>query len=330
MDSYATNLARELGAPGRETPVASVLAFADNFLEGVMANLPADERSNLLGWVADRLMVRFLVISSDEQLAQLRREFGARKEGGFLQIAKDLESPTCFGATFSLNKPEHGTRFVAVIDVRGEKFARRHFTKWHEVTHILLLTDQRRVLFHRTHEESVDPEEQLVDRIAARLAFHPRIILPYAARPLSFALLREIIGDLCPDASWESAVRGIINAWPVPAVRLRAALGLKPTESARRPVGLLPMTPANGAKLRVTRADVNEAASAARVSLFSHVRVPAHSIITRVFQGEARGEALEDLSWWERSGRPCRPMPLRVMARRMGGLVEALLVADVC
>lgn len=329
VQRYAADLARDLGAPERETPIASVIAYADEVIEGVRDNVRCTQLSGLLGWVADRLAMQFVLITSDEQLAALREEFGARKEFGFHEIARDIQSPTCFGATFRLQHPQHGIRFVAVIDARGAKGVRRYFTKCHEVAHILLLTDQRRLVYRRTHEERHHPEEQLVDRIAARLAFYPPLLQAHFAAPLHFALMKEIISDVCPEASWDSAARGIIRAWPQPAARIRAQLRLKPSEAARRPAGLLPLTRANGAKLRLTTADTNEHASRVGVHLFEHMRVPETSIIASVFNGAPEGEAIEDLSAWETGGRSLPALRVRVIARRAGRTaVEAILVAE--
>ena len=47
------------------------------------------------------------------------------------------------------NRPRAEYR-LEVIDSRGEKLARKFFTKWHEIAHLLTLKDQLEFVFHRT------------------------------------------------------------------------------------------------------------------------------------------------------------------------------------
>jgi len=146
------------------------------------------------------------------RLRRLRERYASRREFGAAKLAKELAAPDCFGGTFALKQPSHGIKYVAVIDCRGPKRHRFYFTKCHEIAHILLMTDQRRIVFRRTHEEQNHPEEELVDRIAARVGFFPPLLQPYTIAPLSFDVINQIVSDLGPEASWESAVRGVINA----------------------------------------------------------------------------------------------------------------------
>ena len=126
------------------------------------------------------------------------------------------------------------------------------------------------------------------------------------------------------------ATRGVVNAWPVPAARLKAQLRLKRGEKDERPAGLVSFLPTKAARLRIESVIVNEAGEHVGMALFQNMRVPEASIIARVFNGEPAGEAHEDLSWWESTGKgSLQPLPIRVIARRpASGIVEALIVAD--
>jgi hypothetical protein len=325
---YAADLARDLGAPDRNDPVASIIAHTESIIEPIRRQGSCSTLTTLVGWVASKLGIKFEIIEADEQLAALQREYAARGETGFVGLALGLQAPDCYGGTVALDHPRYGIKYVAVIDCRGEKWYRSYFTKCHEISHFLLKTKQQLLVFRRTHESRNHPEEQLVDRIASRLGFYPPLMRPYFVAPLSFDLVGTIIKELCPEASWESAVRGVVAAWPYPAVWLRAQLGLKRVEEKQANQDGLEFSPPPAAKLRISAAPaVSETAS--KFGFFKNMRVPTNSIIASVLDGAVSGEAHEDLSWWDVSGRNLPNLPIRVVARRVtSGIVEALLVAD--
>ena len=327
---YAADLARDLHAPDRDDPIASIIAYADTIIERLLKEGACAKLSTLVDWIASKLGMIFVIVSSDDDLQQLRREYGARREFGAAKLARELEAPDCFGGTFALKIPCRGIRYVAVIDCRGPKQYRSYFTKCHEIAHIFLMTKQQLLVFRRTHEEQNHPEEQLVDRVAARIGFFPVLLRSYTVVPLSFDLINQIISEICPEASWDSASRGVINAWPFPAARLIAKLRVKRSEEDQRDQGLLASIPPKAARLRMDSVVVNDSGERVGIALFQNMRVPEDSIITRVFHGEAPGEAHENLSSWESTSKGRLPsLPIRVIARRATvGIVEAIIVAD--
>jgi hypothetical protein len=325
---YAADLARDLGAPDRIDPIDSVLAYGDELIARLHGAVQCTKLSTLVDWVANKLGMRFVVVETDEDLRRLRQEYAARGEFGMARLAAELAGPHCYGGTFSLEQPTKGIRFVAVIDTRGEKRFRSYFTKCHEVAHILLMTEQQLLVFRRTHEETNHPQEDLVDRVASRLGFYTPLLRPYFIAPLSFDLIQTIMSEVCPEASWESAVRGVVAAWPQPAVWLRAELGLKRAEADQKDQGRLGFLPPPAAKLRISDAPAVSPA-AAKFGFFKNMRIPTNSIITSVFDGAPPSGAGEDLSWWDVSGRHLPSLSIRVAARRVAsGIVEALLVSD--
>jgi hypothetical protein len=327
---YAADLARDLRAPDHQDPIASVIMYADAIIERLLKDGACSKLSTLVDWIANRLGMMFVIISSDHDVRRLRREYAARHEFGAAKLARELAAPDCFGGTFALKAPCHGIRFVAVIDCRGLKQYRSYFTKCHEIAHIILMTQQKLLVFRRTHEEQNHPEEQLVDRVAARVGFFPALLQAYTVVPLSFDLINQIISDLCPEASWDSACRGVINAWPLPAARLRAKLRLKRSEGDQKEQGLLSFLPPSAARLRLESVVVNEHGERAGMMLFQNMRVPEMSIIMKVFNDGGTAEAREDLSWWESKSKGRLPsLPVRVIAKRpTTGVVEAIIVAE--
>jgi hypothetical protein len=326
LQRYAADLARDLGAPDRADPIASVLAHAERFIEPVRQQGACSTLTTLVDWVASKLGVIFEIVESDEDLVALQRRYAAQGETGFVGLALGLQAADCYGGTVALDHPRFGIKYVAVIDCRGEKRYRSYFTKCHEIGHLLLKTKQQLLVFRRTHESRSHPEEQLVDRVASRLGFYPPLLQPYFVAPLSFDLVNTVISELCPEASRESAIRGVVGAWPRPAAWLRAQLRLKRAEQEHVQEGFA-LVPPPAAKLRIS--DPPALSDAATFALHQNMRVPTNSIITAVFNGALAGEAREDLSWWDVSGRHLPSLPIRVLARRVApGIVEALLVAD--
>src|SRR5262249_30087173 len=124
---------------------------------------------------------------------------------------------------------------VSVIDCRGEKAAREYFTKWHEVVHLLIVTDQKRLSFRRTHcaGNRADPEETLVDVIASRLGFRPPLGFDFGTSEISFEAVERLRGELCPEASKQAALIGFVRYWPAPCLLISAKPGLRRRELER-------------------------------------------------------------------------------------------------
>ena len=99
-----------------------------------------------------------------------------------------------FGVTFKrLSRKPWELPYVSVIDCRLDKKYRSYYTKWHELGHLLILTDQMRLAFRRTHFglDDKDPEEALVDVIAGAFGFLPDLIKPVAKGRPSFEVDRS-------------------------------------------------------------------------------------------------------------------------------------------
>src|SRR5262249_50750301 len=141
--------------------------------------------------------------------------------------------PDVFGITFKRTRRRSWEpAYVSVVDCRGQKLARRYFTKWHELGHLLILTDQLRLEFRRTHLhlDERDPEERLVDVLAGEFGFLREIILPHADGSISFEKVEQIRTKLCPDASQLASLIGVTRTWPQPCVLIRAEEGLRKEE----------------------------------------------------------------------------------------------------
>lgn len=64
-------------------------------------------------------------------------------------------------------------------------------------------------------------------------------------------------------------------------------------------------------------------------SIFQNMRVPADSVISKVFfNNEFYAEAIEDLSLWESKGKHRPAFRVRVEAKRTNDTVDALIVLN--
>ena len=236
--------------------------------------------------------------------------------------------PTC-AITFRRTRPREGDRqFVSVIDCRGSKGWRSYFSKWHELAHLLTLTQQARLTFRRTHAEpeTKDPEEALMDVIAGVIGFFPELVQPHVVGEISFEQVSEIRGRLCPDASHQASLIGLVNAWPTPCVLVDARLGLRDRERRARSQGAFDFHDGPAPVLRAVHVTANAAAERSGILIPRNMRIPEQSVIARVLaDGVDYLEAQEDLGWWQSSsGRALESRRMTVKARRRwsrGGLL---------
>lgn len=221
-------------------------------------------------------------------------------------------------------------RFVSVIDCRGEKGARRYFSKWHEIAHLITLTSQQRLKFCRSHapSETKDPEEAVMDVIAGELGFFDDLMRSNLKSPLSFSTISELRKDLCPEASSQASLIGIVRAWPSPCLLIEAALALKKRDAElleRKAMGSY--EPLVAPALRAVHVTPNHAARQAGLFIPWNMRVPEKSVIARVIKEDLlEAEAAEDLSWWSTSdGKRLANQAIFVGARRVGLYAQALI-----
>src|SRR5439155_12646850 len=132
-----------------------------------------------------------------------------------------------FAITFRRrNEKPHERPFVSVIDCRGNKAARRYFSKWHEIAHLLTLTSQQRLKFCRSHEpaDTKDPEESVMDVIAGSVGFLDLVIRPRLQGAPSLTAMRILKEELCPESSNVAWAMGFVNALRDPALYIEADL----------------------------------------------------------------------------------------------------------
>lgn len=318
-------LARDLGIEKPSDPVRAILRHCEKRTLSILRDYPeCSTLAELLSVMEARLDNELQEVRTDNELQEVRERYSRKGEVALAGLHDELAADV-YGITFrrTARKPWE-RQFVSIIDCRGEKQFRSYFTKWHELGHLLVLTDQRRLKFRRTHADRAelkDPEEALVDLIAGRIGFLARFVRPVANGSASFRSFEAVRLELCPEASKEASVIGIAAAWPTPCLLLQAEMAYKRGEQAVAPQAGFGFHEPPQPALRAVSAKPNDAARGTGLVVYPNMRVPERSIIHKVFSGELYdGEADEDLSWWEtRGGQQLPALAVRVGARRQDG-----------
>ncbi len=324
-------LAADLGIRGADHPVRAILRFCENRAHHVLKKFPdCNTLEDLLIAVADDLGTQFVEIWSDEDLEQVRKRFVHEGERIFAGLHDEL-SEDVYGITVRRTARKRWEKpYVSVIDCRGDKQYRSYFTKWHEIGHLLILTDQMRLCFRRTHvhHDKKDPEEQMVDLIAGTVGFLPRIVRLHARGLPTLEKFEELRSVLCPDASKKASNIGFTNAWPTPCLLIQAKPGFNRNEHEWLAHPSLGLGPDPKPVLRAVKVSLNDAARKSGLMVFRNMRVPEASVIHRMYseQNPEPQTSSEDLSWWESSGGTRLPHGrILVQAVSLNGEVVALV-----
>ena len=330
-DLQIRTLARDLGLDVKDDPVAAILAYCAKWLQALLREFKCNSLSELLEFAADRLGTVFREVRTDQELAEIKNYFLRRGEKEFALIDHELRAGV-FAITFRLLTPRKGERrFISIIDCRGDKLFRSYYSKWHELAHLLTLTDQGRFKFCRTHSALVkkDPEEALMEKIAGHIGYLPDLVHRHARGAISFEKIDTIRATLCPESSVYASVIGMIRNWPNPCVLLEATLEYKKRERDKLNQPGLSFVPTPQPKLRITGITPSVGAEDFASQLHPNMRVPKRSIIYRVFdENFLPSECVqEDLNWWETTSHGyLRAKPYIVYARKQGDKVQALLI----
>jgi hypothetical protein len=323
-------LAGDLGLRSSATPVNSVLLYCHKRVKEFLTDF-ADCRTPalLLEFLANKLSTRLCEIHTDEELRNLQREYVARGENGFATLVNEFAVEDTYGITLKLQKPHlWEPHYVSIIDARGTKKQRSYHTKWHELGHLLILTDQTRLAYYRSHDPSQpkSAEESLVDVVAGEFSFYPPMVKPLAKGEISFARIEELRSILCPDASAYSSIMNLAKLWPTPTIWVEAKLARKKCEQDNGQ-GSFGFRKKNPPLLRAVHTVANSTAKELGLMIIPNFRVPTQSVIHQVFSnGMDSLSAREDLSMWCSSdGKRLPKSPVHIEAKRIGESIHALV-----
>jgi hypothetical protein len=330
-----TDLAAKLGVDGG-APVDGVLDYCRRRIDGWVAEaggiMSIDALESL---VTHRLQMVFEEIRSDEDWDRLKDVYARGKRefvfGGIRTKFDDDDNPT-YGALVQRRNagPSDSDRFVAVIDCRGSKLARRFFTRWHEIAHRLTThADMLEPVYRSEH----DPIERMMDEIAGHVGFYEPIFQPAYQQAsdgkslLTFGTVEAILSEAFPSASFQATLFACARRIMTPVVYLEAARAHK--KEVKRKMATPSMfgeEPPPG-ELRAVKVIPNKAAQQERFTIPTNMRVPADSVIHRLYDTDPQtnGESKEDMRLWESKGKSLEGRAVAVEGRKVTDRVIAIV-----
>jgi len=329
------SLADELGVSGA-APLNSILDYCQSRLEAWVAEAGGVPNIDALeSLVTQKLQMVFEEIRTDEDWERLKEVYARGKKEfvfGAIRTKFDDDDNFTYGALVQRRNaaPTDPDRFVAVIDCRGNKAARRFFTRWHEIAHRLTThADMLEPVYRSEH----DPIERMMDEIAGHVGFYDPLFQPAYQQAnlgqphLKFGAIETIINDAFPTASFQATFFACTRRLPTPVVYLEATLAHKKEVKRRLATpSLFDDDPPPG-ELRAVKVITNKAAQQDGFTIPTNMRVPAASVIHRLFDAEPMtdGDGEECLSHWESQGRPLGRRAVVVEARKVADRVIAIV-----
>jgi hypothetical protein len=327
------SLADKLGVRGG-APVDGILALCRRHIEGWVAEAGGVTGIDALEALVTRnLRMVFEEVRADDDWDRLKEVYARGKRefvfAGLRTKFEDDADPT-YGALVRRRHAGAGDpdRYVAVIDCRGSKLARRFFTRWHEVAHRLTTHadgGETEPGFRGEH----DPIERLMDEIAAHIGFYDPIFAPAflqasgGSRLLTFGTVEGVIERAFPAASFQATLFACARRLPTPVLYLEAALAHKKDVKRRMATPSMFGDDPPPGELRAVKVIPNPAAQRDGFFIPTNMRVPAASVIRRLFDAEslATGDGLECLSQWESQGKSLERRAVAVTGRKVGDRV---------
>ena len=295
----------------------------------------------LQAMLCKRLHLVFEEVWSDEDLDQITKKYVEMGEFGFASLRIQLEGDT-FATLMERIHVKAGSpdRYVAVIDCTGEKAARRFFTRWHEIAHLLTPHRQLELPFHRSNGASDDPVERLMDVIAGEIGFYGPLFEPVllaelkATGRLTFEGVQRVRDQVCPEASFQATMFACIKQTPMPVILLKAEMAYRKAEAAEVRSKQISMFtyPKPKPKLRAVSSTQNQAARDSGFAIHKNMSVPAGSLVathfaeTELLESSQSASGEEELSTWRPStGEPVGYGKVHVEVKRIGGALLALI-----
>ena len=329
------SLADELGVRGA-APVGSILDYCHRRIDAWVAEAGGVPNIDALeSLVTQKLQMVFEEIRTDDDWERLKDVYARGKKEfvfGAIRTKFDDDHSLTYGALVQRRNavPADLDRFVAVIDCRGSKLARRFFTRWHEIAHRLTThTDMLEPVYRSEH----DPIERMMDEIAGHVGFYDPLFRPVYQQAiegvtyLKFSTVETIIGSAFPTASFQATLFAGTRRLPTPVIYLEAALDHKKEVKRRLAApSLFEVDPRPG-ELRVVKVRANDAAFRDKFFIPEKIRVPADSVIHSLFDADpvTDGNGEECLSQWESQGRSLGRRALVVEARKVPDRVIAIV-----
>lgn len=290
--------------------------------------------------VSKKLRLVFEEVWTDEDLERIIREYVKLGEPVFVKLRTDFDDHTYATLLERYNIDGNAPdRYVAVIDCRRHKAARRFFTRWHEIAHLLTMSRQLRLPFHRS--DHCDPLERVMDVVAGEIGFYDPLFRPVLLKELrrnkcrlSFAMVDRVRSMVCPEASFQATLSACIKRTSTPVVYLEAGMGLKKHEEVqlRSKQRSMFARPRPKRKLRALTVVPNDAAREVGLRIDRNMQIPKGSVA--YFEDLVKGtidvaserSGIENLSRWTHSdGSSLRNIDAYIEARRVVDRIIAIV-----
>jgi hypothetical protein len=319
-DASVQAIARELGIRQDRDLGTAIRDVAVRRVESMLVELhyepnTLDELRDLVHHHTGLHVVR---ISSDEDLRAVQEEYAEDLRGLPKQLSFEFANDTeALVVRRSTKDARSNRRFLALVDARGERENRAWFGDWHESSHTLVPDPANSLVLRRTRRERPEPVEQVIDLVAASVAFWSPLVKPVLLANMAsgadllhaFELTRE---ELAPGASREASFRAFSNLLPAPLVILWVDYDCRAAD--RRPGG----NPARSLALRAKTVIRNGAADSRAMSVPNNYRIPTDSVITQASAGSWATLRAEDDDlgrWRDSTGRSLARCRVKVIAR---------------
>jgi hypothetical protein len=334
-------LAGDLGLGSLAKPVEAVVGFCLRKIDGWVQQVGGVASiAALEALVTNKLQMVFEEVRSDADFDCIKEQYArAKKDPVFATMRlkfDDADNPTYGALVKRKNAPADAPdRYVAVIDCRGSKAARRFFTRWHEVGH-RLTTHADGGATEPGYRSEHDPIERLMDEIAGHVGYYGPLfdsvfqVAHRGKKLLLFNTVEAVIRQGFPDASFQATLNACTRQLPTPLIYLEAALGHKAVvkreieDDSPRLFAFEEPPP----DLRAVRVVANEAAQGEKFVIPQNMRVPESSVIRSLFEahGERDAASREDLGHWSDSkGKRLERRAVAVEARKVADRVIAIV-----
>ena len=274
---------------------------------------------------------------TDGDLAETAARYTAEGDAVFASLWEGFDEST-FATLIRRRQPdpEGRERYAAVIDCRGPKGARRFFSRWHEIAHLLTLPPTIVSPVHRS-TSAATPTERLMDLIAGEVGFYDPIFGPLLTSELgpdgrlTFGTVDRVRAQFSPEASWRATLSACVQRVKTPVLLIEAGFGYTKREEEAFELEPVPgRRPA--ACLRVLRTVRNEAARRVALHIPARMRVPEDLCLHGLFftgdgSNRSETEGVEDLGGWQHSnGTRLASRKVFVQGRLAGTFVQALVM----
>jgi hypothetical protein len=339
-DPQVIQLASELGLDWKDHPFDNIVRYcAKKIATWIKPFESAITIDTIQRIVCSKLGLVFEEFRSSTELEQIIKKYVALGDGAFRTLRDDFSNPAVYATLMRRANPDSRAHdhYVAVIDCRGMTEARRAFSKWHEIAHLLTLKRQLQFPCHRS-TTSRNPMERLMDAIAGEIGFYQPLFEPLLRREikrtggLTFGAVEAIRQQFCPNASFHSTLIACAKLHRKPTICLEAGICLKNSEQVQLDSAQIELFSQRKPphKLRVLKAVPNGAARTRKLGIHYHMAVPDSSAVYHAFHSWNGTDvsASENLALWRHSdGNSLVSADVTIEARRVGDTVIALLVS---